>query len=115
MDYFFHYVYPFLPFFHKPTFLAHMEEQPVSLLSAMQAFGLRFYNATLYSHPDHSEADSFFYQSRRLVDREFESPKLSTLQTVILLSVYAGSMGFFYIFYIFMYFLQTTINQNSCL
>jgi hypothetical protein len=114
IDAFFEFVYPFVPVFHKPTFFAHLDEQPLALLSIMHAFGLRYQVACLSATPDQSHSDLFFHQSRRLVDKDLELPKESTLQTVLLLSIYAGSkilLGF--LSFVFLYFILSSRQSNS--
>ena len=88
---FFEYGYPCMPIFHPYSFLETYKTQEKSLLYIMAAIGLRYFNAIQFHEPDHSEADRYYEMAKSKIDNLYETPRLVTLQTLLLLMSYSGS------------------------
>ncbi|KAG0351627.1 Transcriptional activator of fatty acid utilization, partial [Gamsiella multidivaricata] len=97
IDCYFTYVHPNMPVLHKPTFMRQYrnpdpsKRPAVVLLNAMYAIASRF-----SSHPEITGAgsdpegfgDEYFDRAKRLIDYEYELPRQSSIQALLLMVTY---------------------------
>ena len=91
LELFFHYMYPILPIFHKPSFMENWQSRDESLLNIMFAFAKRYQMASS-GQTSFKEADAFYILSKRR-NILIESPSLSALQFCFLCAVYSAISG----------------------
>ena len=95
IEWFFEYAYSYLPIFHLPFFIDQIANADTSALYAMSALGLRYHLIRDKQFKgDFTEPDSLFREAKRLAEIKFATPKLCTLQTLILLEAYATRKPF---------------------
>ncbi|KAF9187858.1 hypothetical protein BGZ50_001714 [Haplosporangium sp. Z 11] len=92
---FFTYVHPNIPVLHKPTFMRQyrnpdpLKKPPGVLLNAMFAIASRFsdHPEIIGNDPD-SFGDEYFDRAKRLIDIEYELPRQSSIQALLLMVTY---------------------------
>ncbi|KAF9968043.1 hypothetical protein BGZ70_007055 [Mortierella alpina] len=95
IDCYFTFIHPYMPVLHKPTFMRqyrnpdpHMRP-PGVLLNAMFAIASRY-----STHPEivgtdpESFGDEYFDRAKRLIDYEYELPRQSSIQALLLMVIY---------------------------
>ncbi|KAF9982941.1 Transcriptional activator of fatty acid utilization, partial [Modicella reniformis] len=91
------FVHPHLPIVHKPTFMRQYrnpdpeKRPPVVLLHAMFAIASRFSEHPEINglgHDPESFGDEYFSRAKRLVDVEYELPRISSIQSLLLMVSY---------------------------
>lgn len=92
VEMFFSYAYSFIPIFHPPSFLESYASQDPCLCYALAALGLRYRKAveSSESNPGHAEAQHFYRTAKALLESQYRAPTLSTIQALVVLSVYAA-------------------------
>ncbi|KAF9930487.1 hypothetical protein FBU30_000381, partial [Linnemannia zychae] len=95
IDTYFAYVHPNMPIVHKPTFMRLYRSSdpfirpPGVLLNAMFAIASRF-----SAHPEivgqdpEAFGDEYFDRAKRLIDFEYELPRQSSIQALLLMVIY---------------------------
>jgi hypothetical protein len=89
LDLYFKHFYPLLPLVHKRSFLANVQSQPPLLLNAIYAVASRISpDVRVRSDPDQKDTagDVFFERARILLDFEWDDFKVSTVQSLVLMS-----------------------------
>ncbi|KAF9965067.1 hypothetical protein BGZ70_005467 [Mortierella alpina] len=91
------YVHPHMPVLHKPTFMRQYrnpdpEKRPAHvLIISMFAVASRYSDhpeITGHGHDPEEFGDEYFSRAKRLVDYEYELPRQSTIQALLLMVVY---------------------------
>ncbi|KAG0259367.1 hypothetical protein BG011_002675 [Mortierella polycephala] len=92
---FFNYVHPNMPVLHKPTFMRqYRNPDPLKkpsgvLLHAMFAIASRFSNhPEIIGRDPENFGDEYFERAKRLVDLEYELPRQSSIQALLLMVIY---------------------------
>ncbi|KAG0086721.1 Transcriptional activator of fatty acid utilization [Podila epicladia] len=97
IDIYFKFVHPHLPVLHKNSFLRQYrnpdpeKKPPLVLLNAMFALASRFTtNPEIIGHGDDPEGfgDEYFARAKKLVDLEYELPRQSSIQALLLMVTY---------------------------
>ncbi|KAG0343399.1 hypothetical protein BG005_002434, partial [Podila minutissima] len=95
IDCYFSYVHPNLPIIHKPTFMRQYRNSdpskrpPAVLLHAMFAIASRFStNPEITGRDPEAFGDEYFDRAKRLVDLEYELPRQSSIQALLLMVNY---------------------------
>lgn len=89
LDLYFTHFYPLLPLLHKKSFLANLDKQPPLLLNAIYAVASRISpDVRVRSDPASKETagDIFLERARILLDFEWDDFRVSTVQSLLLLS-----------------------------
>lgn len=89
---FFHYVYPILPLFHRPSFIATLESQCKATLAVMYALGHRYHRQP-QAAPDLHAADAFYERAKKEAAGILNNTSLGSVRLAILLSLYASLAG----------------------
>ncbi|KAF8979887.1 Transcriptional activator of fatty acid utilization [Entomortierella lignicola] len=91
------YVHPHLPVVHKPTFMRQYrnpdpeKQPPMVLLNAMFSMASRFSNhpeIVGHGHDPEGFGDEYFARAKRIVDLEYELPRQSSIQALLLMVAY---------------------------
>lgn len=92
---YFNFVHPNLPILHKPTFMRQYRNSdptkrpPAVLLHAMFAIASRFSsNPEITGRDPEAFGDEYFDRAKRLVDFEYELPRQSSIQALLLMVNY---------------------------
>ncbi|KAF9324067.1 hypothetical protein BGZ91_003183 [Linnemannia elongata] len=95
IDTYFLYVHPNMPVLHKPTFMRlyrspdPFKRPPGVLLNAMFAIASRFStHPEIVGHDPEAFGDEYFDRAKRLVDFEYELPRQSSIQALLLMVIY---------------------------
>lgn len=95
IDTYFSYVHPNMPVLHKPTFMRlyrspdPFKRPPGVLLNAMFAIASRFStHPEIVGHDPEAFGDEYFDRAKRLVDFEYELPRQSSIQALLLMVIY---------------------------
>lgn len=97
IDIYFKFVHPHLPVLHKNSFMRQYrnpdpeKKPPLVLLNAMFAIASRFStNPEIIGHGDDPEGfgDEYFARAKKLVDLEYELPRQSSIQALLLMVTY---------------------------
>ncbi|KAF9984279.1 hypothetical protein BGZ75_004133 [Mortierella antarctica] len=95
IDCYFTFIHPYMPVLHKPTFMRQYRNPdpqmrpPGVLLNAMFAIASRY-----STHPEivgtdpESFGDEYFNRAKRLIDYEYELPRQSSIQALLLMTIY---------------------------
>ncbi|KAI9276530.1 fungal-specific transcription factor domain-containing protein [Sporodiniella umbellata] len=95
LDLYFDHFYPLIPLLHKKTFLVSLENEdpnkrpPLLLMNAIYAVASRVSpDIRVRANPDLADTagDIFLERARRLLDEEWDDYKVSTVQSLILIS-----------------------------
>ncbi|CAG8548036.1 8887_t:CDS:2 [Ambispora gerdemannii] len=93
LEIYFTHVHPIMPIIYKPSFfnrLRNREPCPHLLLNSMLALASRYSdNAEIQKYPDKPESvgSVFFERAKALLDFEYDHPRVSTVQALILLAL----------------------------
>ncbi|KAK3847767.1 MAG: fungal-specific transcription factor domain-containing protein, partial [Linnemannia gamsii] len=95
IDTYFSYVHSNMPVLHKPTFMRlyrspdPFKRPPGVLLNAMFAIASRFStHPEIVGHDPEAFGDEYFDRAKRLVDFEYELPRQSSIQALLLMVIY---------------------------
>lgn len=95
IDCFFTFVHPNMPVLHKPTFMRQYKNRdptkrpPLALLFAMFSIASRFSShPEIIGHDPEDFGDEYFDRAKRLVDFEYELPRQSSIQALLLMVTY---------------------------
>ncbi|KAG0201615.1 hypothetical protein BGX28_005605 [Mortierella sp. GBA30] len=97
LDCYWSYVHPHMPVLHKPTFMRQYrnadpeKRPPIVLLNAMFALASRYSEHPEiigHGHDPEGFGDEYFSRAKRLIDVEYELPRQSTIQALLLMVMY---------------------------
>ncbi|CAG8537243.1 13309_t:CDS:2, partial [Ambispora leptoticha] len=93
LEIYFTHVHPIMPIIYKPSFFNRLRDKdtfPHLLLNSMLALASRYSdNAEIQKYPDKPESvgSVFFERAKALLDFEYDHPRVSTVQALILLAL----------------------------
>jgi hypothetical protein len=92
---FLHLRHPMSPLIHAPTFINNLTVQPRILVAGVYALATRYvFNSPLLSPARLDQlGEEYYSETKKLVDKEMESPNVNYIRALILLALYNASRG----------------------
>ncbi|KAF9918041.1 hypothetical protein BX616_010512 [Lobosporangium transversale] len=95
IELYFTYVHPNIPVLHRPTFMRQyrnldpLKKPPRALLNAMFAIASRYStNPEIIGNDPEAFGDEYFSRAKRLIDLEYEVPRQTSIQALLLMVTY---------------------------